>query len=169
MNVHNEHERDESGQRQITIPSAPDSLMRPADGTPKTGHDATGTASKISGTQSWKFQQDESARFASTPTMAQQRTALWEADLDEDFHDVDLNLAIGSYGQNGLYDDGMYAARLMRYMESSLGYLVAQPRIDEATLIAVQQQVAQQAALAQVPDAVKRVSRLEVSPKISLT
>ena len=39
-------------------------------------------------------------------TMAQQRTALWEADLEEDFHDVDLNLAIGSYGQNGLYDDG---------------------------------------------------------------
>ena len=38
--------------------------------------------------------------------MAQQRTALWEADLDEDFHDVDLNLAIGNYGQNGLYDDG---------------------------------------------------------------
>jgi len=69
--------------------------------------------------------------------MAQQRKALWEADLDEDFHDVDLNLAIGNYGQNGLYDD-------------------AQPRIDEATLIAVQQQVAQQAALAQVPDAVKR-------------
>ncbi|EKM53293.1 uncharacterized protein PHACADRAFT_259556 [Phanerochaete carnosa HHB-10118-sp] len=69
--------------------------------------------------------------------MAQQRTALWEADLDEDFHDVDLNLAIGSYGQNGLYDD-------------------AQPRIDETTLLVVQQQVAQQAALAQVPDAVKR-------------
>ncbi|KAF7792787.1 hypothetical protein EIP86_003886 [Pleurotus ostreatoroseus] len=69
--------------------------------------------------------------------MAQQRKAIWDADVDEDFHDVDLNLAIGSYGQNGLYDD-------------------AQPRIDEATLLAVQQQVAQQAALAQVPDAVKR-------------
>ncbi|KAI0700304.1 eukaryotic translation initiation factor 3 subunit 6 [Cytidiella melzeri] len=70
--------------------------------------------------------------------MAQQRKALWEADLDEDFHDVDLNLAIGNYGQNGLYDDA------------------AQPRIDEATLIAVQQQVAQQAALAAIPDPVKR-------------
>lgn len=33
----------------------------------------------------------------------------------------------------------------------------AQPRIDEATILAVQQQVAQQAALAQIPDAVKRV------------
>jgi len=37
--------------------------------------------------------------------MAQQRLALWaaEADIDED---VDLSLAIGNYGQNGLYDDG---------------------------------------------------------------
>ncbi|THG97272.1 hypothetical protein EW026_g4686 [Hermanssonia centrifuga] len=69
--------------------------------------------------------------------MAQQRKALWEADLDEELHDVDLNIAIGNYGQNGLYDD-------------------AQPRIDEPTLLAVQHQVAQQAALAQIPDAVKR-------------
>ncbi|THG92906.1 hypothetical protein EW026_g8167 [Hermanssonia centrifuga] len=69
--------------------------------------------------------------------MAQQRKALWEADLDEELHDVDLNIAIGNYGQNGLYDD-------------------AQPRIDESTLLAVQHQVAQQAALAQIPDAVKR-------------
>ena len=38
--------------------------------------------------------------------MAQQRKALWESDLDEDLHDVDLNLAIGSYGQNEMYDDG---------------------------------------------------------------
>lgn len=44
--------------------------------------------------------------------MAQQRKALWEADLDEDLHDVDLNLAIGSYGQNGLYDDGRDAVSL---------------------------------------------------------
>ena len=36
----------------------------------------------------------------------------------------------------------------------------AQPRIDESTLLAVQQQVAQQAALAQVPDPVKRVRSL---------
>lgn len=34
----------------------------------------------------------------------------------------------------------------------------AQPRIDEATLLAVQQQMAQQAAFSQVPDVVKRVS-----------
>ncbi|KAJ8487778.1 hypothetical protein ONZ51_g3975 [Trametes cubensis] len=69
--------------------------------------------------------------------MAQQRKALWEADLDEDLQDVDLSLAIGSYGQNGLYDD-------------------VQPRIDETTLLAVQQQVAQQQAFAQIPDVVKR-------------
>ena len=30
----------------------------------------------------------------------------WESDLDEDLQDVDLNLAIGTYGQNGIYDDG---------------------------------------------------------------
>ncbi|RPD65447.1 hypothetical protein L226DRAFT_530970 [Lentinus tigrinus ALCF2SS1-7] len=69
--------------------------------------------------------------------MSQQRKALWEADLDEDLQDVDLNLAIGTYGQNGLYED-------------------AQSRIDEATLLAVQQQMAQQAAFAQIPDVVKR-------------
>lgn len=38
--------------------------------------------------------------------MAQQRKALWEADLDEDLQDVDLSLAIGNYGQNGTYEDG---------------------------------------------------------------
>jgi len=59
--------------------------------------------------------------------------------MDEDLQDVDLNLAIGTYGQSGMYED-------------------SQPRIDEATLIAVQQQMAQQAAYAQVPDVVKRVS-----------
>ncbi|KAI0946478.1 hypothetical protein AcW1_009928 [Taiwanofungus camphoratus] len=67
--------------------------------------------------------------------MSQQRKALWEAELDEDIQDVDLNLAIGNYGQ--MYDD-------------------VQPRIDEATLHAVQQQMAQQAAFAQIPDVVKR-------------
>ncbi|GBE84293.1 eukaryotic translation initiation factor 3 subunit 6 [Sparassis latifolia] len=69
--------------------------------------------------------------------MSQQRKALWEAELDEDLQDVDLSLAIGNYGQDGLYDD-------------------AQSRIDEVTLLAVQQQMAQQAAFAQIPDVVKR-------------
>ncbi|KAH9920030.1 eukaryotic translation initiation factor 3 subunit 6 [Epithele typhae] len=69
--------------------------------------------------------------------MSQQRKALWETDIDEELQDVDLNLAIGSYGQNGLYDD-------------------AQSSINEATIVAVQQQMAQQAAFAQVPDVVKR-------------
>ncbi|THH16303.1 hypothetical protein EW146_g4306 [Bondarzewia mesenterica] len=70
--------------------------------------------------------------------MAQQRMALWAAEeIEEDLHDVDVNLAIGNYGQNGMYDD-------------------AQSRINEATLLAVQQQMAQQAAFAQIPDVVKR-------------
>ncbi|EIM83993.1 uncharacterized protein STEHIDRAFT_62056 [Stereum hirsutum FP-91666 SS1] len=70
--------------------------------------------------------------------MAQQRMALWAAEeIDEEMHDVDVNLAIGNYAQSGLYDD-------------------AQSRINEATLVAVQQQMAQQAAFAQIPDVVKR-------------
>jgi translation initiation factor 3 subunit L len=33
--------------------------------------------------------------------------ALWAAEeIDEDLQDVDLTLAIGNYGQNGMYDDG---------------------------------------------------------------
>lgn len=69
--------------------------------------------------------------------MSQPRASLWAAeDIDEDLQ-VDVHLAIGNYGQNGLYDD-------------------AQPRIDEVTLVAVQHQMAQQAAFAQIPDAVKR-------------
>jgi len=69
--------------------------------------------------------------------MSQPRVSLWATEeIDEDLQ-VDVNLAIGNYGQNGLYDD-------------------AQPRIDEATLVAVQHQMAQQAAFAQIPDAVKR-------------
>ncbi|KAI9450582.1 eukaryotic translation initiation factor 3 subunit 6 [Russula earlei] len=69
--------------------------------------------------------------------MSQPRVSLWATEeIDEDLQ-VDVNLAIGNYGQNGLYND-------------------AQPRIDEATLVAVQHQMAQQAAFAQIPDAVKR-------------
>jgi hypothetical protein len=41
-------------------------------------------------------------------TMSQQRMALWAAEeIDEDLQDVDLSLAIGNYGQNGMYDDGL--------------------------------------------------------------
>ncbi len=37
-----------------------------------------------------------------------QRMAYWaaEADIEEDLHEVDLSLAMGTYGQNGLYDEG---------------------------------------------------------------
>ena len=102
--------------------------------------------------------------------MSQHRKALWDAELDEDLQDVDLNLAIGNYGQNGLYEDGAYPA-----LVSSASIVVqcsptsAQSRIDEATLLAVQQQMAQQAAFAQIPDVVKRVSRtLLVAPVLEL-
>lgn len=46
--------------------------------------------------------------------MAQQRMALWaaEADIDEDLQDVDLSLAIGSYAQNGHYEDGMVSSAI---------------------------------------------------------
>jgi hypothetical protein len=41
--------------------------------------------------------------------MSQPRASLWAAteEIDEDLH-VDVHLAIGNYGQNGLYDDGPY-------------------------------------------------------------
>ena len=40
--------------------------------------------------------------------MSQPRASLWAAeDIDEDLQ-VDVHLAIGNYGQNGLYDDGPY-------------------------------------------------------------
>ena len=41
--------------------------------------------------------------------MAEQRMTYWaaEAEVDEDLEDVDLNLAIGSFGQTNLYEDGV--------------------------------------------------------------
>ncbi|KAH8110963.1 eukaryotic translation initiation factor 3 subunit 6 [Phellopilus nigrolimitatus] len=70
---------------------------------------------------------------------SQQRMPVWATDveLDEELQDVDLSHALGSYVQNGVYDD-------------------AQSQIDSATLAAMQQQMAQQAAFAQIPDVVKR-------------
>ena len=44
--------------------------------------------------------------------------------------------------------------------------ITVQSRIDEATLLAVQQQMAQQAAFASIPDVVKRVSTLHASREI---
>jgi translation initiation factor 3 subunit L len=82
--------------------------------------------------------------------MSTPRIPLWaaEAQADEELQDVDLSLAIGNYGQqnvNGLYDaDGEALAQQMP--------------IDESTLLAMQQHMVQQAAFAQIPDVVKRVS-----------
>lgn len=90
--------------------------------------------------------------------MSQPRASLWAAeDIDEDLQ-VDVHLAIGNYGQNGLYDDGPYICSIVVSSDSHHSpRAAAQPRIDEATLVAVQHQMAQQAAFAQIPDAVKRV------------
>ncbi|KAL5532341.1 hypothetical protein ACEPAF_5911 [Sanghuangporus sanghuang] len=70
---------------------------------------------------------------------SQQRMPIWaaEAEVDEDLQDVDLSHAIGNYVQNDVYDE-------------------AQAQIDNATFTAVQQQMAQQQAFAQIPDSVKR-------------
>jgi translation initiation factor 3 subunit L len=72
--------------------------------------------------------------------MASQRMALWAAeDMEEDLQDVDYSV---SYTQPGQYDDAHIQA----------------PQIDEQTLIAMQQHIAQQTAFAQIPDVVKAVS-----------
>lgn len=72
--------------------------------------------------------------------MSAQRVALWaaEPDLDDEINDVDIPLAIPSYPSTDIYDD---------------------PALDESALLAMQAQIAQQTAFAQVPDVVKRVSR----------
>ncbi|KAJ6504245.1 eukaryotic translation initiation factor 3 subunit 6 [Mycena vitilis] len=70
--------------------------------------------------------------------MAQPRAAIWAAeadDMDDDLQDMSL----GNYGQSGHYDDTFFQ----------------QPQIDEATLMAMQQHMAQQAAFAAIPDVVK--------------
>jgi translation initiation factor 3 subunit L len=89
--------------------------------------------------------------------MSQPRASLWATEeIDEDLQ-VDVQLAIGNYGQNGLYEDGPYIHSVIVSPPSSFPCAAAQPRIDEATLVAVQHQMAQQAAFAQIPDPVKRV------------
>ena len=42
------------------------------------------------------------------------RMRLWnaETDADDELAEVDLNLAIGSYGQSGIYDEGSLLGRL---------------------------------------------------------
>jgi translation initiation factor 3 subunit L len=90
--------------------------------------------------------------------MSQQRMALWatETEVDEDLQDVDLNLAIGNYGQNGLYEDGAcILCNQMNAVNLATG-AIAQSRIEDTTSLAMQQQIAQQ-AFAQIPDVVKRV------------
>ncbi|KAF8498290.1 eukaryotic translation initiation factor 3 subunit 6 [Gautieria morchelliformis] len=76
-----------------------------------------------------------------TPEEMSTRPQLWttEAEIEEDLAEVDINLALGNYGQGqGVYDVG------------------APPMLNDTTLLAMQQQMAQQAAFSQIPDVVKR-------------
>ncbi|KAJ7864974.1 eukaryotic translation initiation factor 3 subunit 6 [Mycena olivaceomarginata] len=76
--------------------------------------------------------------------MAQPRVGIWAAeadDMDDDLQDMSL----GNYGQGG-YDDKCNHFRAAFFQ---------QPQIDEATLMAMQQHMAQQAAFAAIPDVVK--------------
>lgn len=85
----------------------------------------------------------------------------WAAEADEDLEDVDLNLAIGSFGQTDQYEDGVFEVKT-KYPVTQLRICndIAKSHIDETTLLAVQQQMAQQ-AFAQIPDVVKRVRMQE--------
>ncbi|KAG2127991.1 RNA polymerase I-associated factor PAF67-domain-containing protein [Suillus clintonianus] len=72
--------------------------------------------------------------------MAHQRVALWaaEPDLDDDINDADVDIPIPMPSStNELYDDPNL-------------------QLDEGSLQAMQQHIAQQAAFAQIPDVVKR-------------
>jgi translation initiation factor 3 subunit L len=76
--------------------------------------------------------------------MAHQRVALWaaESDLDDDINDADVDIPIPMPSStNEMYDDPNL-------------------QLDEGSLQAMQQHIAQQAAFAQIPDVVKRVSIL---------
>ena len=86
---------------------------------------------------------------------------MWNAEEIDD-EDVNLGLAMGNYGQSGHYDDGAYQLCLDSNVCPifSAAAHITQPQIGEATLMAVQQHMAQQAAFAQIPDVVKGVSGL---------
>ena len=87
--------------------------------------------------------------------MAEQRLALWNAedDLEEE---VDLSIAIGSYGP-AVYDDG----ENLLWILTSL-FLIFHPTAHihppQTDLISMQQHMAQQAAFSQIPDVVKSVT-----------
>jgi hypothetical protein len=100
---------------------------------------------------SWLRQTSANSSLAHRPRrpqqkkiMAHQRVALWaaEPDLDDDINDADVDIPISlPSSTNELYDDPNL-------------------QLDEGALLAMQQHIAQQAAFAQIPDVVKRVSTL---------
>ena len=50
--------------------------------------------------------------------MAQPRMPLWAAeDIEEELQDVDVNLALGNYGQAEIYDEGVPRTIVLKYSE----------------------------------------------------
>lgn len=89
-----------------------------------------------------------------------QQRMMWanDAEIDEDLHEVDMNIAMGSYGQEGMYEDGELSNKCCP--PSFVDEFEVQSRIDNVALAAsMQQQIEQQAAFASIPDVVKRVRR----------
>ncbi|CCO35934.1 Eukaryotic translation initiation factor 3 subunit L Short=eIF3l [Rhizoctonia solani AG-1 IB] len=72
--------------------------------------------------------------------MAQRATYYAHDEYEEDLGDVNIEAVVGNYGV------GVHGG----------GYEDDQARIDEATMAAMQHQMAQQVAFAQIPDVVKR-------------
>lgn len=79
-------------------------------------------------------------------------------EYEEDLGDVNIEAVVGNYGQggHGMYEDGKFM--WMRNYDNPYLIGVDQARIDEATMAAMQHQMAQQVAFSQIPDVVKRVS-----------
>ena len=59
--------------------------------------------------------------------MPQPRASLWATEeIDEDLQ-VDVNLAIGNYGQNGLYEDGTTMDDVLINLFTTHSFVVGQP------------------------------------------
>lgn len=94
--------------------------------------------------------------------MAQRANFYAHDEYEEDLGDVNIEAVVGNYGQggHGMYEDGAPTSELDTIVDLTInGNIVDQARIDEATMAAMQHQMAQQVAFAQIPDVVKRVSR----------
>jgi len=91
--------------------------------------------------------------------MSNQRVPIWAADADLD-DDDELNFVIGNYGQNN-FEDGALPLSIKKNGHSSfIAAPIHHPHLDEAAVATIQQHMAQQAALSQLPDVVKTVSTM---------